>query len=91
VQSAIFEILSSNAPLELEYYVVLIPGKILQIVQENGAKNVITRSHLHIACKASPVPIKSYMNEKVFQKGQMEKVSNGNVLTQTTGIACTNN
>jgi hypothetical protein len=66
VQSTIFEIMSSNAPLELEYYVVLIPGKIIQIVPNNGAKNVSTRIHLQIAWKASLVPIKSYMNEKVF-------------------------
>jgi hypothetical protein len=42
VQSAVFKALSSNAPLELEYCVILIPGKSLQIVPGNDAKNVST-------------------------------------------------
>jgi hypothetical protein len=66
VQVAIFKILSSNALLGLVCCVIQSQGKVFKSFPENGAKNVSTRNHPQIAWKESPVPIKLYMNVRVF-------------------------
>jgi hypothetical protein len=69
VQAAIFNILSFNAPSELVSFVIQFQGNIFKSFPDNDAKNVSTRNHLQIAWKASPIPIRLYVNEKEFFEG----------------------
>jgi hypothetical protein len=49
VQTAIFNVLSSDAPSESVSFVVLSQGNVFNSFPDNGAKNVSTESHPQIA------------------------------------------
>jgi hypothetical protein len=52
---------------------------------------VIIRNHLQIAWKVSPIPIRLYMDERVFSRVKWKGTQNDNVPSQKTGLACTIN
>jgi hypothetical protein len=54
------------------------PGKIFNFVQDNGTRNVSTRSHLWIAAEVSPIPIILYVTVNGFKEvkwGRLDRIS----------------
>jgi hypothetical protein len=78
-------VLISDAPSESEALCRSTQGKVFNSFPDNDARNVSTRSHLQIAEKVSPVPIRVYMSQVDFKEVKWAQTQDYIVLTQKTG------
>jgi hypothetical protein len=62
VQASIFNVLNSNAPLESVCFIIQSQVNVFNSFPDNGAKNVSTKNHPHIAKRIIPVPIRLCVN-----------------------------
>jgi hypothetical protein len=78
-------VLISNAPSESKALCRSPREDIFTFVPDNDARNVSTRSHPLIVERVSPVPIRVYMSQVGFIRGQWAQTQDNIVLTQKTG------
>jgi hypothetical protein len=63
--------------LQNQKFVVVLPKENIQFVPGNGARNVSTRSHLWIASKVIPVPIRLNVTVNEFKEvkwGRLKRI-----------------
>jgi hypothetical protein len=78
-------VLISDAPSESEARCHSTQGNVFNSFPDNDARNVSTRSHLQIAGKASPVPIRVRWMLVLYGWRSMDKTQNLNDVQHRTG------